>query len=326
VNRYLLLLLLAAGGAGAAAAGTPRDATSPAPLPLPAQRAIGVRVDTLLLGGFAVGGYAGAIRTLASDLSEEERELVGSHLERIFAGPVPGEGLGRGGRLRVAYERAVRPDGSTRSIRVLGAEMAAGGRLQTAFYFEREDQPGYYDPFGRSLDASAWGEPLAAMRVTSPFGEHRMHPILERVLPHTGVDLAAPLGEPVLATAEGVVSFAGVRGGYGLTVEIQHASGFTTRYAHLSALEPGVSAARLVRQGEPIGSVGMSGLATGPHLHYEVLRRGRPIDPGGVVRDAGIAMEIGADARWSRERRRIADLLARTPTLTRSAAAAGTGS
>jgi len=320
VNRYLLLLLLVAGGAGAAASGASRDPAAQTPLTLPAQGAVGIRVDTLLFGGFAVGGYADAIRTLASDLSAEERELVGSHLERIFTGPAPVEGLGRGGRLRVAYERAVRPDGTTRSIRVLGAEMASGGRLQTAFYFENEDQPGYYDPFGRSLDAAAWGEPLATMRISSTFGEHRMHPILGRVLPHTGVDLAAPLGEPVFATAEGVVALAGSRGGYGLTVEIQHASGFTTRYAHLSAIEPGVATARLVQQGEPIGYVGMSGLATGPHLHYEVLRRGRPIDPLLVVRDAGIAMEIGADARWSVERRRIAELLARTPTLTRSAA------
>src|SRR5690606_6821190 len=102
-------------------------------------------------------------------------------------------------------------------------------------------------------------------------------PILNRVLPHTGVDLAAPTGEPVRATADGIVASAGTQGGYGLLVDLQHPSGYSTRYGHLSRMAAGLRPGAAVSRGEVIGYVGMSGLATGPHLHYEVRRRGQPV-------------------------------------------------
>jgi murein DD-endopeptidase MepM/ murein hydrolase activator NlpD len=309
------LALCLAIGAGVVL-GAWRPASIPHEIPtLPAAHAVGVRLDTLLLGGYAAGSFSDAIRVLASDLTETERVMVGQHLEKVFGGRVDAGGLGRSGRLRVAYERALRPDGSTRAVRVLAAEAAVAGRLHTAFLFERDGEPGYYDQFGRALDVVGWASPLPGARVNSPFGRQRMHPILNRVLPHTGVDFAAPAGTPVQVTGDGAVSVAGRRGGYGIMVEVQHPSGYTTRYAHLSRLASGVAEGRPVRQGDVIGYVGMTGLATGPHLHYELRSQGRPLDPQRGSAGPGSTREVGGVAGWPREQSALTGLLSRTPSL-----------
>jgi hypothetical protein len=286
-------------------------------LVLPGVPAIGIRIDTLLIGGYASGAFGEAIVQLQSDLSPEEGALVGMHLDRIFGQILPAAGLGDSGRLRIAYERAIRPDGTARSIRVLGAEVAVAGRVHTAYYFEHDERPGYFDPTGRSLDASGWASPLRSVRVSSPFGRERMHPILRRQLPHTGVDLAAPPGEPVLATADGIVAIAGIQGGYGLLVEVRHPDGYSTRYAHLSALTKGLAPSEVVRRGQILGYVGMTGLATGPHLHYEVRKRGQPVDPMALARGQSPASQATADPSWAQERSRVGRLLARAPVVTR---------
>jgi murein DD-endopeptidase MepM/ murein hydrolase activator NlpD len=118
--------------------------------------------------------------------------------------------------------------------------------------------------------------PVTPVTITSLFGR-RMHPLLRVVREHDGVDLAASPGQNVLAAASGVVERAGEDGGYGLMVELIHANGVITRYAHLDEIL--VARGKRVRAGEPIGLAGETGLATGVHLHFEVLRRGRPIDP-----------------------------------------------
>lgn len=296
------------------------DAATRSPvLPLlPAVDAIPIQIDTLFLGGYARGSFTEAVGTVAGDLSSGERTMIGRHLDRVFPNLLVADGMGSGGRLRLAYERVSRPDGSTRSIRVLAAEAAVGGELHTAFFFEEGERPGYFDGVGRSLDARAWAKPLQVLRVTSPFGMRRMHPILQRALPHTGTDYAASEGAPVYATGDGSVSFAAQRGGYGNLVEVQHPNGYATRYAHLSRIAPGVHANTPVRQGEIIGYVGMTGLATGPHLHYEVRRRDRPVDPETVSPLEGPAAEIGTDLAWRRERRELGRLLARAPRLVSS--------
>jgi murein DD-endopeptidase MepM/ murein hydrolase activator NlpD len=298
--------------AGPAAAGP--AAEDPAPL-LPPVRAAGITVDTLFVGGFAQGSFSDALGTLASELSPAERGMVGRHLDRIYQPVLGGSALGRGGRLRLAYERVRRPDGSTRAIQVLAAEAAVGGALHTVFLFEEGSNPGYYDDLGRSLDAAPWTGPLSAMQVTSPFRMDRMHPILHRVLPHTGVDLAAGYGTPVHATADGVVTYASVRGGYGNLVEVLHPNGLSTRYAHLSGIAPSVLSGRPVRQGEILGFVGSTGLATGPHLHYEVRQRGQPVDPMRVQASASSEHDVGYDPGWRAGRRGLARLLARAPRI-----------
>lgn len=284
---------------------------------LPPISAIGLRLDTLLVGGYAAGSFTEAMDVLAGELHPEERALAGSHLEKVFGDEIGPEGLGVTGRLRVAFERAVRSDGTTRGVRVLAAEMAVGGTLKTAYYFEHDGKPGFYDPFGRELGSSAWTKPVDRSRISSPFGLRRMHPILRRVLPHTGVDYAAASGTPVHATADGVVSVAGRRGGYGTMVEVRHPNGYSTRYAHLSSLSARAIVGSVVEQGDVIGRVGMTGLATGPHLHYEVRRRGQPIDPTSITAAPGFN-GVGGDAAWPAERGALSALLATAPATLRS--------
>ena len=310
---------LAALAIGGLAARARAGSTAPADVPmmLPAVHAApGVLVDTLFVGGYARGSFTQALGTLASELSQAERGMVGRHLDKIYMPVLQGAALNEGGRLRVAYERTRRPDGTTRAIQVLAAEAAVGGGMHTVFLFDRGDAPGYYDDLGRSLDPVAWSGPLASMRVTSPFKLDRMHPLLRRVLPHTGVDFAAGYGTPVRATGDGSVTFSAARGGYGNMVEIQHPNGYATRYAHLS--RAAVSAGSPVQQGDVIGYVGASGLATGPHLHYEVRRKGRPVDPLLAQAETGSTRDLGYDDGWRGERRKLGRLLARAPTLVSS--------
>lgn len=284
------------------------------PARLPAARAVPVHIDTLLIGGFARGTFREALATVASDLSDAEREMVGRHLDKIFLPILEGKALQSGGRLKVAYERTRRPDGSTRAIQVLAAEAAVGGGLHKVFFYEHGDQPGYYDDFGSTLEEKPWQGPLDVMRVTSGFKMDRMHPILRRVLPHTGIDYAATHGTPVRATADGSVSYASERGGYGNMVEVQHPNGYATRYAHLSRI--GVRPYQAVRQGDVIGYVGATGLATGPHLHYEVRRKGQPVDPALAMAYAtATTTAVDYDLAWRTERRTLSSLLARTPTI-----------
>jgi murein DD-endopeptidase MepM/ murein hydrolase activator NlpD len=120
-----------------------------------------------------------------------------------------------------------------------------------------------------------------------------MHPILGRVRAHLAVDYGAPTGTPVQAVANGTVISAGWSGGYGRLVQIRHANGLTTGYAHLSRIAAGITAGAAVRQGQLIGAVGQTGLATGPHLHYMMLRGGKPINPLSIKAEPPVPIHAG---------------------------------
>jgi murein DD-endopeptidase MepM/ murein hydrolase activator NlpD len=153
---------------------------------------------------------------------------------------------------------------------VLAARFVNKGREYLAVrYVGPAGNADYYSPQGASLHKAFLRAPLEFTRVSSPFSLHRMHPILNTIRAHKGVDYAAPIGTPVRAAADGRVLFAGVRGGYGNLVELDHSRGITTVYGHLSRFAHGLRAGQRVSQGEVIAFVGMTGLATGPHLHYE---------------------------------------------------------
>ena len=145
-----------------------------------------------------------------------------------------------------------------------------------------EPIPATVDPLGAAEDPtispSRPGAPLDFLRVTSNYGMRR-HPILGFTRMHQGVDFGAREGAPVLAAADGVVLDAGPAGGYGNMIHLRHAGGWGTGYAHLSAFAPGVAAGARVTRGEVIGFVGQTGLATGPHLHFEVSHDGVKLDP-----------------------------------------------
>ncbi|MEX0804474.1 MAG: M23 family metallopeptidase [Candidatus Binatia bacterium] len=125
---------------------------------------------------------------------------------------------------------------------------------------------------GRSLHGAFLRAPLSYRRITSRYSLKRWHPILRTVRPHRAIDYAAPSGTPVVSIGRGIVRFVGWRKGYGKLVEIRHPNGYTTRYSHLSRIASGPRRGRRVDQGDMIGYVGQTGLATGPNLHFEILR------------------------------------------------------
>ena len=139
--------------------------------------------------------------------------------------------------------------------------------------------PDYFTPDGRSLRKAFLRAPLEFSRVSSRFNLYRRHPILNRMRAHRGVDYAAPIGTPVRAAGGGRVAFVGIKGGYGNVIEIVHPGGVRTVYGHLSRFSRGLRSGTVVEQGRVIGHVGMTGLATGPHLHYEYLQNGVHKDP-----------------------------------------------
>jgi murein DD-endopeptidase MepM/ murein hydrolase activator NlpD len=148
-----------------------------------------------------------------------------------------------------------------------------------AYFRPTGGKGGYYDLEGRSLRRAFLKSPLNYRRISSHFTKARFHPILKKYRPHHGVDYAASEGTPIVAVADGVVEFAGWKGGYGKYLKLRHNKTHETCYGHLSRIHPGVKAGSHVKQGDRIGYVGRTGLATGSHLHYEVIENGRSIDP-----------------------------------------------
>jgi murein DD-endopeptidase MepM/ murein hydrolase activator NlpD len=222
----------------------------------------------------------------------------------------------RGDSYRVAFEREVRPDESMRGMKILAAEIVNAGKPVSAVWFDLKGDGvgGYYDRCGESLRRAFLSKPLDFRRISSRFSGARFHPTLNVTRPHNGVDYAAASGTEVMATSDGIVTARGVSGGYGNLVEIRHANDYVTRYAHLSRFDSGIRVGGRVSQGQIIGYVGMTGLATGPHLHYELHLNGRPIDPMNMSVDVPQGEPIPADARdrWN------ADLQARYSLLERA--------
>lgn len=182
-----------------------------------------------------------------------------------------------GDRFEVLYE-AVLIEGQFDSVgTVLGMAYDNRGRRLEAYRFG--DRHGYYDAEGRPLQKMFLRSPLPYSRITSRFSRRRFHPVLKTYRPHYGIDYGAPVGTPVRATAAGVVSFAAWDRGGGNTVKLRHPNDYLTAYLHLSRFASGIRAGRRVSQGEVIGYVGATGLATGPHLDYRVQHRSAWIDP-----------------------------------------------
>ncbi len=170
---------------------------------------------------------------------------------------------------------------------IYGALSLSGNLLELYRYPPRDGSPaGYFNPKGESAKKALLRTPLDGAKLTSGFGM-RNHPILGYSRMHRGLDFGAPAGTPVMAAGDGVVELAGRNGGYGNYVRIRHDPNYSTAYAHLSRFAPRIRRGAWVRQGETIGYVGATGLATGPHLHYEVLAHDRQINPMSVKMPTG---------------------------------------
>ncbi len=189
--------------------------------------------------------------------------------------------LQKGDEFKVVYEDLTLEGRSARSGRVLAVEFVNNNKPYKAYWFAPSGNrnAGYYNEEGRSLKKSFLRSPLAFSRISSGFTPRRFHPIQQRWKAHNGVDYAAPTGTPIMATASGTVKFSGWQNGYGNFVEIQHHSGYSTAYAHLSRFGKGVKVGQKVEQGDVIGYVGATGWATGPHLHYEFRVNRVPKNP-----------------------------------------------
>ena len=182
-----------------------------------------------------------------------------------------------GDRLGIVLQKLYKDEIFVRDGRVLVARYDGKVVSQTAVFYEDGQKFGYYDENGKSVERMFLLSPLSYRRISSGFTHKRFHPILKRNIPHLGIDFAAPTGTKVWATARGTVTHASRKGGYGKLVEIEHPNGYRTRYAHLNQIS--VSRGQHVNKYDTIGRVGATGRATGPHLHYELLRNGHHQNP-----------------------------------------------
>ncbi len=243
-----------------------------------------IRRDTIVVAGVAgaTGLYEVPMLGDGADFTYAQKDVLLGQLAQIYAWQIDfWRDLRQGDAYRFVAAREVRPDGTFRVARILAAEFSNRGRLLTAVRFQPdESQPiEFYDEEGEALRGQFLLAPLDVARVTSGFSMRRFHPVLRRNRPHLGIDYGASRGTPVFATGGGVVTRAGAWGGYGTAIEVRHANNLRTRYAHLSGIARGVRSGVRVQQGQVIGYVGSSGLATGSHLHYEFLRNGSHVNP-----------------------------------------------
>jgi murein DD-endopeptidase MepM/ murein hydrolase activator NlpD len=220
---------------------------------------------------------------------------VGMQLADIFGGDVDfNRDLRKGDRFSVVYEDLRLEGAPVRSGRVLAAEFVNNGKTYRAIYYNK----GYYAPDGSSLRKAFLRSPLEFTRVSSGFGM-RLHPIAKGWRKHEGIDYAAPIGTRVRSVGDGVVEFAGVKGGYGNVVIVRHHGPYATTYAHLSRIAPGIRRGARIAQGDTIGAVGQTGWATGPHLHYEFRIAGQARNPFAIAMPAAVPVPASELAGFS---------------------------
>jgi murein DD-endopeptidase MepM/ murein hydrolase activator NlpD len=239
-----------------------------------------------------------------AELPVQDRALLIHKLDQIFQWQIDfSRQIQSGDVYRFAFERQVRPDGSMRAGHVLAAELTNVGTAYEAVWFDPNDDGDgtYYDLSGKSVRRAFLRKPLEFRRISSRFNPARFHPVLKKWRSHRGVDYAADTGTEIMATADGVVTHAGRLGGLGIAVVVEHPNGFKTRYGHMNAVAASVRSGTRVRQGQTIGYVGSTGLATGPHLHYELWRGDRPVDPLAIELPAGDPVPADDRERWDAE-------------------------
>lgn len=184
-----------------------------------------------------------------------------------------------GDKVTVVFEEIFHDGDKVDSQHLLAAEFINKGReFRTIRYVNKEGKADYFTPQGREMKRAFIRTPIAHARVSSHFNPGRFHPKLHKIRAHKGTDFAARTGTPIMATGNGTIVSVGRKGGYGRTVIIRHREGYKTTYAHMSRYKKGIRAGQKIYQGDTIGYVGSSGLATGPHLHYEFRKNGKAVN------------------------------------------------
>jgi murein DD-endopeptidase MepM/ murein hydrolase activator NlpD len=237
--------------------------------PLDLERRIEMKSGKITTSLFAATDAANLPDAVATQMAEMFSSDIDFHRD-----------LRRGDTFTVVYEAFYHRGERIRTGRVVAAEFLNGRRVFQGVWFETEaGQGGYYSPAGLSLRRAFLRSPLEFSRVTSGFSNARFHPILQEIRAHRGIDYAAPIGTPIKAVASGTVDFVGRQGGYGNVVVLAHANNVNTVYGHMSGFASTMRKGARVNQGDVIGYVGMTGMATGPHLHYEFRISGVHMDP-----------------------------------------------
>ena len=225
----------------------------------------------------------GEIRTSLFAATDEVNlpDPAANQLADIFGGDIDfHHDLRKGDRFTVIYEMTYSNGEPLRAGRVLAAEFVNRGKVYRTVYFQTDDKHGdYYAPDGKSMHKAFLRSPVEFSRISSGFTLSRYHPILHKWRAHKGTDFAAPVGTKVKVTADGIVSFVGRQRGYGNVIIVKNQRPFSTVYGHLSRFAKGLHRGQHIAQGEVIGYVGMTGWATGPHLHYEFRINGKQHDP-----------------------------------------------
>src|SRR5574340_647606 len=208
-------------------------------------------------------------------------EATANKLNELFSGDIDfHHDLRKGDKFTVVYEMLYSNGALLSAGRIQAAEFVNQGRPYRAVYFEKDGQHGdYYTPEGKSVRKTFLRSPLEYSRVSSGFTNSRFHPVLNKWRARKGVDFAAPTGTRVKATADGMVTSVGRENGYGNVIKISHQGRYSTVYGHLSRYAKDLHRGQRVAQGEVVGYVGMTGLASGPHLHYEFKVDGQQHNP-----------------------------------------------
>jgi murein DD-endopeptidase MepM/ murein hydrolase activator NlpD len=206
--------------------------------------------------------------------------VLAMDLSEIYAWTIDFFGIKKGDKFRVVYEENFVAGKSIGIGRIFAAQFVHANENFYAFRFTQNNEESYFDDKGKSLKKAFLKAPLKFSRISSVFSSHRFHPVLKIYRPHFGVDYAAPTGTPVMSIGEGtVVAKAYQPAGGGNYLKIKHNSVYTTSYMHLSGFGPGIANGVRVHQGQVIGYVGATGLASGPHLDFRVFLNGDPVDP-----------------------------------------------
>lgn len=208
-------------------------------------------------------------------------DAAANQLADIFSGDIDfHRDLRKGDKFSVIYEMNYNNGEPVSTGKILAAEFTNQGRQYRALYFEMAKNHGsYFSPDGKSMRKAFLRSPIEFSRISSGFKLSRFHPVLNKWRSHKGVDYAAATGTKVKVTADGTIDFAGKQGGYGNVVMVNHQGRYSTVYGHLSRFAGGLHRGQRVSQGDIIAYVGQTGLATGPHLHYEFKINGQQHDP-----------------------------------------------
>jgi murein DD-endopeptidase MepM/ murein hydrolase activator NlpD len=218
-------------------------------------------------------------------------DVIAGQLADIFSSDIDfHQDLRKGDRFSVVYESFYDKGTLVKTGRILAAEFTNQGKTYQAFYFkDRDGHDGYYAADGKNLRKAFLKSPLEFSRVTSGFAM-RFHPILKEWKQHKGIDYGAPIGTRVKSVADGTVAFAGSQRGYGNLLVIQHPGRYSTAYGHLKGFAPGIRKGAKVTQGEVVAYVGMTGMSTGPHLHFEFRVDGVQRNPLSVAMPAAFPL------------------------------------